>query len=121
MEPSQKSKFVAAMAAHSLLSGRRLLVLSFADDGLRLDEKAGHVTVGLRFVLSLCFPRTCPCSGSIDALIRRGTGPYAMTRHHVINDVAWRAVSPNTSCQRAFRFEPAGWQTARRTNSNPEA
>jgi len=58
VEPSQRARFLAAQAAHS---GDWLLALPIANCGLRLDDEAVRVAVGMRLGLSLCVPHNCDC------------------------------------------------------------
>ena len=65
--------------------------------GLRLDDEAIRVAVGMRLGVNLCEPHKCPCGTLVDA---RGTHGLScklvagrMTRHHWINDLVWRALS----------------------------
>jgi len=63
-EPSQKARFLASVAPHS---GDWLLALPVANCGLRLDDEAVRVAVGMRLGLALCAPHSCPCGGQVDA------------------------------------------------------
>ena len=58
VEPSQRARFLAAQALHS---GDWLLALPNANCGLRLDNEAVRVAVGMRLGLSLCVPHNCHC------------------------------------------------------------
>ena len=40
--------------------------------GLRLDDEAIRVAVGLRLGVNLCKPHTCPCGASVDATCTHG-------------------------------------------------
>jgi len=64
VEPSQRARFLAAQARHS---GDWLLALPIANCGLRLDDEAVRVAVGMRLGLSLCVPYNCHCGTSVDA------------------------------------------------------
>jgi len=55
VEPSQKARFLASLAPHS---GDWLLSLPIANCGLRLDDEAVRVAVGMRLGLSLCVEHT---------------------------------------------------------------
>jgi len=50
-KPSQKARFLASVAPHS---GDWLLALPAANCGLRLDDEAVSVAVGMRLGLALC-------------------------------------------------------------------
>ena len=64
--------------------------------GLRLDNEAVRVAVGLRLGVDLCTPHDCPCGkmagarGSHGLSCRLAFGSIA--RHYEINDVIWRAL-----------------------------
>ena len=93
VEPSQRARFLAAQAPHS---GDWLLALPIANCGLRLDDEAVRVAVGMRLGLSLCVPHNCHCGTLVDAqglhamVCKKAPGKIA--RHHVFNDIIWRAV-----------------------------
>ena len=57
-------KFLAATAPHS---GDWLLALLISSCGLRLDDEAVRVAVGIRLDLNLCEPHTCRCGAMVDA------------------------------------------------------
>ena len=91
-EPSQKARFLASQAPHS---GDWLLALPIANCGLRLDDEAVRVAVGVRLGLSLCIPHECRCGAKVDAqglhamVCKMAPGKH--TRHRVLNDIIWRA------------------------------
>ena len=65
--------------------------------GLRLDDEAIRVAVGLRLGLNICQPHPCSCGTQVDA---RGTHGLScklrsgrMARHHHLNDLIERALS----------------------------
>ena len=62
VEPTQKARFLASLAPHS---GDWLLALPIANCGLRLDDEAVRVAVGMRVGLSLCVPHSCPCGEQV--------------------------------------------------------
>jgi len=64
VEPSQRARFLATQARHS---GDWLLALPIANRGLRLDDEAVRVAVGMRLGLSLCVPHNCHCGTLVDA------------------------------------------------------
>ena len=89
-----RARFLAARSAHG---GDGLLALPIAACGLRLDDEAVWVAVGLRLGLNLCEPPTCSCGSLVDA-----TGAHAFVyrhaaartvRHHSRNDPIARAMS----------------------------
>ena len=64
VEPSQRSRFLAAQAPHS---GDWLRALPIDNYGLRLDDEAVRVAVSMRLGLSLCVPHNCYCGTLVDA------------------------------------------------------
>ena len=70
-------------------SGDWLLALSIANCGLRLDDEAVRVAVGMWLGLSLCVPHDCHCGTLVDAhgihamVCKKAPGKIA--RHHVLN------------------------------------
>jgi hypothetical protein len=101
---------LARLASVSLKhSGDWLHALPISSCGLRLDNQAIRVAVGLRLGVNLCVPHQCPCGAAVDS---RGThglscklAPGRMARHGALNDLICRALSsagiPSTK-------EPAG-------------
>ena len=90
----QQARLLAVAAPHS---GDWLHALPISSCGLRLDDEAIRVAVGLRLGAKLCEPHQCPCGTNVDPegthglACRRSAG--RSTRHHVINDLVWRALS----------------------------
>ena len=66
-----------------------LLALPIANCGLRLDDEAVRVAVGMRLGLSLCVPHNCHCPRSSRNGLQKGTGQNRKTP--CFNDVIWRA------------------------------
>ena len=64
-----------------------------ANCGLRLDDEAVQVAVGMRLGLSLCVPHNCgalvDAHGLYVMVCKKATGEIA--RHHVLDDIIWRA------------------------------
>ena len=64
--------------------------------GLRLDDEAIRVAVGLRLGSNLCMPHECPCGALVDARgshglsCRRSAG--RLPRHSMLNDLVRRAL-----------------------------
>jgi len=89
-EPSQKARFLASLAPHS---GDWLLALPTANCGLRLDDEAVRVAVGMRLSLALCAPHSCPRGDQVDAqgfhTMVCKKAPGRITRHQVLNDITW--------------------------------
>src|SRR5260221_14599766 len=63
--------------------------------GLRLEDEAIRVAVGLRLGVVICEPPLCPCGHQVDAkgshclACKRGIG--RMQSHQLINDIVHRA------------------------------
>ena len=89
--PLQLASFLAATARHS---GDLLFALPIASCGLKLDDEAVMVAVGLR--LGMVFvPHLCRCGSPVDA---RGLhslvckqAPGRSSIHHILNDLVSRA------------------------------
>ena len=86
-----KARLLASQAPHSgdwlnAMPGRL---------GLRLDNEAIRVAIGLRLRVNLCAPHVCPCGAAVDALgihglsCRKNAGRF--TRHSMLNDLLTRA------------------------------
>ena len=77
-------------------SGDWLHAIPISSCGLRLDDEAVRVAVGLRLGAKLCEPHVCPCGSKVDPegthglACRRSSG--RPTRHHVLNDMIWRSL-----------------------------
>ena len=77
--------------------------------GLRLDDEAVRIGVGLRLGLTLCVPHKCHCGALVDAQGLHGfvckKAPGRPARHHALNDLVARAmVSAGIPCTK----EPLG-------------
>ena len=88
------ARLSAVSAPHS---GDWLQALPISSCGLRLDDEAIRVSVGLRLGVNLCVQHTCPCGSPVDC-----TGTHGLScrlafgrqaRHHLVNDIIWRAMS----------------------------
>ena len=101
-----KARLLAAQAPHS---GDWLNALLVSSCGLRLDDEAVRVAIGLRLGVNLCAPHGCPCSALVDALGIHGLscrGSAGRTsRHNMLNDIIFRA---------CIRFGGPGFQGADR-------
>lgn len=92
-ERHHQARLLAVSAPHS---GDWLQALPISSCGLRLDDEAVRVAVGLRLGAKLCEPHQCPCGASVDPegthglACRRSAGRTA--RHHTLNDLVWRAL-----------------------------
>ena len=89
-----RARLLAAAAAHS---GDWLHAVPISACGLRLNDEAIRVAVGLRLGSEICQPYHCVCGASVDT---RGShalsckrNPGRSQRHHFINDLIWRALS----------------------------
>ena len=84
MEPSQKARFLC---------------------GLRLDDEAVRVAVGMRLGLSLCVPHSCPCGEHVDAQGLHATvckkAPGRIARHQVLNGATENAGVENAGLENA--------------------
>ena len=82
-----RASFLAASCQHS---GDWLFALPIASCGLKLDDVAVRVAVGLRLGLDLCIPHQCQCDSPVDTrglhsfVCRRA--PSRSARHHALND-----------------------------------
>ena len=86
------ARLLAVSAPHS---GDWLHALPLVTCGLKLDNEAIIIAVGLRLGVNLCEPHQCPCGKLGDA---RGThglsckrGAARVIRHHQLNDIVRRA------------------------------
>ena len=94
MTQYHRARLLAAAAAHS---GDWLHALPITACGLRLNDEAIRVAVGLRLGSEICQPYQCVCGASVDT---RGAhalsckrNPGRSQRHHFLNDLIWRALS----------------------------
>ena len=64
--------------------------------GLRLDDEAVRVAIGLRLGIDLCKEHDCPCGLKVDRGGSHGLscrrGPGRIPRHDAINDIVYRAL-----------------------------
>jgi len=87
------ARLLAAKAAHS---GDWLHAVPISSCGLRLNNEAVRVAVGLRLGSALCQPYKCTCGASVD-----NSGSHALScrrnpgsqRHHFVNDLIWCSLS----------------------------
>jgi len=79
--PYHRASFLAASCQHS---GDWLFALPIASCGLKLDEEAVRVAIGLRLGLDFCIPHQCHCGSPVDArgLLGRVTCPLASAEKH---------------------------------------
>jgi hypothetical protein len=89
-----RARLMAVSAPHS---GDWLHALPITACGLRLDDEAVRIAVGLRLGCAICEPHTCPCGAAVDGRgyhglsCRRSAG--RAIRHHQVNDLIWRALN----------------------------
>jgi len=88
-----KARLLAVSAVHS---SDWLHALPISACGLRLDDEAVRVAVGLRLGLSICEVHQCPCGATVDV---RGTHGLSCrqssaraARHQQLNDLIYRAI-----------------------------
>ena len=97
------------MAASAHHSGDWLFALPISTCGLKLDNEAVRIAVGLRLGLNLCVPHECRCGAQVDARGFHGfvckRAPGRALRHHALNDVITRAF---TSTGIPVTKEPTG-------------
>jgi len=88
-----KARLLAISANHS---SDWLYALPISACGLRLDDEAIRIAVGLRLGLELCQVHTCPCGHTVDTRgthglsCRQSVGRTA--RHQQLNDFVYRAI-----------------------------
>ena len=88
------ARLLAAKAAHN---GDWLHAVPISSCGLRLNNGAVRVAVGLRLDSASCQPYKCICGASVDT---RGShalscrrNPGRSQRHHFVKDLIWRSLS----------------------------
>ena len=91
--PQDKARVLAATATHS---GDWLQTLPISACGLRLDDEAIRVAVGLRLGLPLCAAHRCSCGAEVDPGGVRGLsfkqGADRAARHQQLNDLISKAL-----------------------------
>ena len=89
--------------------------------GLRLDDEAVRVAVGLRLGSSLCVPHQCQCGSLVTAhglhsfICKKA--PSRTSRHHALNDLVARAFA---SAAMPVAKEPQGLQESRADGKRPD-
>jgi len=85
---SRRRQRVAAQAPHS---GDWLLALPVANCGLRLDDEAVRVAVGMRLGLSLCVSHNCHCGtlGPRSSCHGLQEGTRQNRKTPCLNDIIW--------------------------------
>ena len=70
---------------------------SIVSRGIRLDDEAVRVEIGLRLGLEICAPYQCHCGAQVDAYGRHGLvckkAPSRSIRHRALNDLVVSALS----------------------------
>ena len=127
IEPLHQARLLASQVKNS---GAWINAWPITSCGLRLDNEAIRIAVGLRLGSKLCEPHVCPCGALVDSngihglACRRSLG--RITRHNLINDQIHRAL---LRAKIPAAKEPAGlvrndgfkWQTSRWHNPYPVA
>jgi hypothetical protein len=89
-----KSRLLAVSGPHS---GDWLHALPIGACGLRLDDEAVRVAIGLRLGVELCQPHDCPCGKIVDARGLHGLSCRLafgrMARHQSLNDTIFRSIA----------------------------
>jgi len=92
-EPTFQRRLAAVSAPHS---GDWLHAIPIASCGLKLDDEAIRIAVGIRLGIDLCVSHKCPCGSLVDA---SGSHSFScrlafdrMARHHTLNDLVYRAM-----------------------------
>ena len=84
--PQGRASFLAASSQHS---GDWLFAPPIASCGLKLNDEAVRVAVGLRLGLDLCVPRECHCGSMVHSFVCK-KAPGRTARHHALNDLIAR-------------------------------
>jgi len=93
-DATDKARLLSVTSPHS---SDWLHALPLSGYGLRLDDHAIHIAVGLRLGANIYEPHQCTCGASVDARglhglsCRGGNGRSA--RHQNLNDLVWRAMA----------------------------
>jgi len=102
----QRASFNAARSCHI---GDWLLALPIVSYGLKLDDEAVRVAVGIRLALKLCVPHQCRCGTQVDSFGRHSLvckrAPGRTVRHHHLNNVIARSLA---SASVPVSKEPSG-------------
>ena len=88
-----RARLIAVSSPHS---GDWLHALPVSSCGLRLDDEAIRVAIGLRLGTPLCAEHTCNCGAWVDCMGTHGLscklGTGRLARHQQLNDLVWRAL-----------------------------
>src|SRR5688572_15839545 len=78
-------------------SGDWLNALPLSSCGLRLDDEAVRVAVGLRLGTSLCEPHTCICGTAVNVLGTHGlackSNAGRIGSRNFLNDILWLSIN----------------------------
>ena len=91
---NSKARLLAVTAPHS---GDWLHARPISTCGLRLDNEAIRIAVGLSLGVSLCQPHACQCGALVDAYgyhspsCKMSSGCFA--RHQTLNDIIWLSMT----------------------------
>lgn len=91
---TENARFLAATSPHS---GDWLHALPLSACGLRLDDNAVRVAIGMRLGVKVCEPHTCPCGTVVDNFgshalsCKRNSG--RTIRHSYLNDIIAHSLS----------------------------
>jgi len=93
LNQGDKARLLAVSADHS---SDWLHAIPISSCGLRLEDEAIRVAVGLRLGCNLCLPHKCPCGTEVEDNGRHGlsckkSGARTL-RHNALNDVIHRAL-----------------------------
>jgi hypothetical protein len=93
-DSTDRARLLAASAPHS---GDWLHAMPITSCGLRLNDEAIRVAVGLRLGTELCQVHQCSCGTTINTrglhVLSCKRNSARSQRHHYINDLIWRAMT----------------------------
>jgi len=83
-------------------SGDWLYALPLSSCGLRLDDSAMHIAVGLRLSANICEPFQCPCGTMVDA---KGTQVYGLSHIKAISGGQQDIMASTTSSGERYKSQ----------------
>jgi len=96
-----RASFIAASTQHG---EDWLFALFIVSCGLKLDDEAMKVAVGLMLGLDLCEPHQCRCGSVVDARglysFVRKRAPDRSTMHHALNDLVTHSFATESACHK---------------------
>ena len=115
------------LASASKHSGDWLHAIPISSCGLRLDDAAIRIAVGLRLGLEICEPYTCECGamvavgGSYALSCKRSSGQ--LIRHNHLNDIIHRSLmrAGTPAAKRTFKSHENWRKTTWQTDTNTMA